>query len=90
MTYFTWRVHGGPGARQYTAGNIRIIRERTRDPSVPIHVIGGIAGSADRAETRGFVRAVRERHPIGASFYTFPLISDPEWSELRKIPDGGR
>lgn len=70
--------------------NIRLIRERTRDPSVPIHVIGGIGGAAGKAETRGFVHAVRERHPIGASYYTFPLISDPEWAELRKVPNGGR
>lgn len=86
MTYFTWRVSGPSGARSYTAGNIHIIREETGDPSVPIHVIGGIAGGANANETAGFVHAVRERDVIGASYYTFPLIRAGDWRSLSKIP----
>jgi hypothetical protein len=88
MTYFTYRVHGREGARWYTARNIRIIREQTGDPAVPIHVIGGIGGSAGGSETAGFVRAVRDHHVIGASYYTFPLVSDQEWRELSRVPGG--
>lgn len=85
MTYFTWRVSGPAGARSYTVGNIHIIREETGDPSVPIHVIGGIAGGANANETAGFVQAVRERGVIGASYYTFPLIRAGDWRSLSKI-----
>jgi hypothetical protein len=85
MTYFTWRVSGPSGARSYTAGNIHIIRQETGDPSVPIHVIGGIAGDANANETAGFVHAVRERDVIGASYYTFPLIRAGDWRSLSKI-----
>jgi hypothetical protein len=86
MTYFTGRVSGELGAHRYTTGNIRIIREETGVPTVPIHVIGGIAGGATRLETRGFVHAVREHGIIGASFYTFPTITEREWLELANVP----
>jgi hypothetical protein len=83
MTYFTWRVRGEHGAHWYTAQNIGIIRRRTRDQSVPIHVIGGIGAS--RGETRGFVEAVRERGVIGASYYTFPITPSDDWQPLQHV-----
>jgi hypothetical protein len=83
MTYFTWRVRGEHGAHWYTAQNIGIIRRRTRDQTVPIHVIGGIGAS--RGETRGFVEAVRERGVIGASYYTFPITPSDDWQPLRHV-----
>lgn len=86
MTYFTGRVSGVEGAHRYTTGTIRIIRDETGVPTVPIHVIGGIGGAATQAETRGFVHAVRENGIIGASFYTFPMVTEREWLELADIP----
>jgi hypothetical protein len=86
MTYFTGRVSGEEGAHRYATGNIHIIREETGVPTVPIHVIGGIAGAATQVETRGFVHAVRENGIIGASFYTFPTVTEREWRELANIP----
>lgn len=86
MTYFTWRVKGMAGAHDYTVGNIDLIRESTADPAAPIHVIGGIANEASVPETTGFVRAVRERGIIGASYYTFLMISSEQWRLLRQIP----
>jgi hypothetical protein len=83
MTYFTWRVSGEQGAHWYTAQNIGIIRRRTGDQSVPIHVIGGIGAS--RSETKGFVEAVRERGVIGASYYTFPITPSDDWAALRQV-----
>lgn len=85
MTYFTFQVTGRDGARWYTVGNIDIIRRETGDPSVPIHVIGGIGGDATRAETAGFVDAVHERRVIGGSYYTFPLTSEDDWSKLERL-----
>lgn len=83
MTYFTFRVNGSEGAHAYTAGNIDIIRRETGDRSIPIHVIGGIG--ANRQETAGFVRAVRERGIMGASYYTFPLTPRESWDALRLV-----
>jgi hypothetical protein len=85
MTYYTWRVSGLEGARWYTTKNIVIIRREVGSDQVPIHVIGGIANESSGRETRGFVRAVREHGIVGASFYTFPTISRPEWPILREI-----
>jgi hypothetical protein len=83
MTYFTYRVNGRLAAKHYTARNIGIVRERTGDHAVPIHVIGGIG--ATPAETRGFVSALRERRPIGASYYTFPVTPTADWAPLRAV-----
>jgi hypothetical protein len=83
MTYFTWRVSGEHGAHWYTAQNIGIIRRRTRDQTVAIHVIGGIGAS--RGETRGFVEAVREHGVIGASYYTFPITPPDDWQPLQHV-----
>jgi hypothetical protein len=85
MTYFTFRVTGRFGARWYTAGNIDIIRQQTGDWSVPIHVIGGIGGDATKAETAGFVDAVRGRRAIGGSYYTFPITRPADWSKLERL-----
>ena len=85
MTYFTFRVTGRFGARWYTAGNIDIIRQQTGDWSVPIHVIGGIGGDATKAETAGFVDAVRGRRAIGGSYYTFPITRPADWSTLERL-----
>jgi hypothetical protein len=32
---------------------------------------------------------VRERHAIGASYYTFPLIRSGDWRSLSKIASPG-
>jgi hypothetical protein len=85
MTYYTWRVKGMASAHDYTVGNVDLIREQTADPTEPIHVIGGIANQASVPETTGFVRAVRERGIIGASYYTFPMIRSEQWPLLRQI-----
>jgi hypothetical protein len=85
MTYFTWRVSGGAGASWYTSKSILILRQETAGMNVPIHVIGGIASDASAAETRGFVRTIRSRNVIGASYYTFPMIRDEQWDVLRSI-----
>jgi hypothetical protein len=85
MTYFTFRVHGREGATWYTAGNVRIVRRQTGDRNVPVHVIGGIGGDATQGETAGFVHAVRERHALGGSYYTFPLTRPKDWTALSRI-----
>jgi hypothetical protein len=85
MTYYTYRVSGTRQAAWYTAQNVQIIRRETEGLRVPIHVIGGISFDATGGETRGFVRTVRQRRVLGASYYTFPGITREQWQALRKI-----
>jgi hypothetical protein len=85
MTYFTWRASGPAAVQTYTSGCVEAIRAAVEDPSLPIHVIGGIAGDATAAETRAFVRAVDADHVLGASFYTFPLVTRGEWTALAPL-----
>ena len=86
MSYSTWKVSGLRRTHWYTEQNIKLIRRETGIPTFPIHVIGGIADDASVNDTRGFVRAVRERGVVGASFYTFPLTRGKEWRVLRNVP----
>lgn len=86
MGYFSWRTSTAAGAHDYTARVVRILREETGDPSIPIHLIGGIADAVDRAEARAFVRAARERGVLGASLYDFATSSSEDWAELRAAP----
>jgi hypothetical protein len=73
-------------AHDEVAASIPIIRERTGDPSVPIHIIGGIADASSGPETRGFVRSAREHGVLGASLYNWSLTRDHHWTELRQVP----
>jgi hypothetical protein len=86
MSYFTFHVSGEQRAHDEVAASIPIIRERTGDPTVPIHVIGGIADRASGPEVRGFVHASREHGVIGAGLYNWSLTRKHDWAELRKMP----
>jgi hypothetical protein len=86
MSYFTFHVEGEQRAHDEVAASIPIIRERTGDFTIPIHVIGGIADRASGPEVRGMVHAAREHGVIGASLYNWSLTRDHDWAELRKVP----
>ena len=86
MTYFTFRVHGLEDARAYAATCIRLVRTWVGNDLVPIHMIGGIAQDATTEETSGFVQAVRTYGLLGGSYYTWPGITDEQWSALATIP----
>jgi hypothetical protein len=86
MAYFTFHVGGEARVHDEVAASIPVIREGTGDPTVPIHVIGGIAHQASGPEVRGFVHAVREHGVLGASLYNWSLTREPDWAELRHIP----
>jgi hypothetical protein len=83
MAYFTdAHVHGSKRARAYLATDIAAIRSRTGNRQMPIHLIGGIAGSMSAADTAGFMRAVADCAPLGYSLYEFPLTSRATWKAL--------
>ncbi len=69
MDYFTYHYATAGEAHDYTAANISLLRRRTGDAALPIHVIGGIADTASVEQVTAFVHAERERGVLGASLY---------------------
>jgi hypothetical protein len=87
MAYFTdAHIHGSNRARRYLAADVAGIRARTGNPHVPIHLIGGIAGTMSAADTAGFMRAVADCSPLGFSLYEFPLTRQATWRALDTPP----
>ncbi|HEX6208963.1 MAG TPA: hypothetical protein VF058_11480 [Actinomycetota bacterium] len=86
MGYYTYRYEGREAAREYTRRNVQILRRRTGDPTIPIHMIGGLSGESSRGEVRGFVRAVREYGLLGGSLYDFRGTRRRHWEELAAVP----
>ncbi|MGH2684970.1 MAG: hypothetical protein ACRDJP_05855 [Actinomycetota bacterium] len=86
MGYFTYHVNGPEKVHDETARNVEIIREQTGNPTVPIHLIGGVADDASGAEVDAFVRAVREHGIVGASIYNWSLTRPHDWAPLEMVP----
>jgi hypothetical protein len=82
MAYFSYRAHGDAAVSRYVQRSIGIIRARTADPNVPIHVIGGLSQKTGTAEARGFVRAVRGCRTLGYSLYDFAGTTPTAWRTL--------
>ena len=85
MGYFSFRAHGYKEVKRYTERSIRVIRRESKNPDVPIHLIGGIGGETEVSEVKGFVRAVRGNGVLGASYYDFAVTSEHEWEQLETI-----
>lgn len=77
-------VLGFGRTRAYDAADIAAVRSRTGDPHVPIHLIGGIAGTMGAEEAAGFMSAVAACDPLGYSLYEFPITSRADWTALAK------
>ena len=89
MAYSTdAHVRGSNATRAYNAADVAIIRARTGNPRVPIHLIGGLAGTMGARETTGFMRAVADCAPLGYSLYDFPITSSAAWQALAAPPAG--
>jgi hypothetical protein len=87
MAYATdAHVRGSTATRAYNTADIAAIRVRTGRPHVPIHLIGGIAGTMGAAETAGFMRAVADCAPLGYSLYDFPITTRTNWKALAAPP----
>ena len=82
MAYFSYRAHGTAPVARYVQRSVEIIRARTGDPDVAIHVIGGISQRTSAAEARGFMRAVRGCRTFGFSLYDFAGTSLAAWRTL--------
>jgi hypothetical protein len=85
MGYYTYHSSTAAGAYRDTRRNIRLLREATGDPAVPIHLIGGGAAQSNAAEGRAFARAANSKGVIGASMYDQMTMGPEDWSALRAI-----
>jgi hypothetical protein len=90
MGYFTYHVNGPDKTHFDTLRNIEILREEVGDPTVAVHLIGGIADDASVNEVHAFVQAVREHGLLGASLYNWSLTRDHDWVHLEEIPTNPR
>jgi hypothetical protein len=82
MAYFSYRARGTAPVARYITRSVEIIRARTGDRDVPIHVIGGLSRRTGPAEARGFMRAVRGCRAYGFSLYDFSGTSRAAWRTL--------
>ena len=85
MSYFTFHYEGAQIAHDYIRDNIQIVRAETGDPSIPIHIIGGLTEDMDAAETDAFVRAVEEQAIAGGSIYEYAHTTPEQWSILGRL-----
>lgn len=85
MAYYTYRVKGADAVRRFTSHNIETIRTETENATMPVHVIGGIAGRARPAEVGAFVDAAKDGRAIGVSLYDFPLTTKDDWEKLARF-----
>lgn len=86
MTYFSYRVEGGRAVEDYIVRSMAILREETGNPSVPIHVIGGIGDRTSRLEARGFMRAALGCRALGWSVYDYSVTRNSTWTALTSLP----
>ncbi|MDP9341446.1 MAG: hypothetical protein M3Q23_04890 [Actinomycetota bacterium] len=86
MSYYTFHTNGPWAAHKYISDNIRIVRERTGDPTIPIHVIGGLTEDTSTKECRAFMRGVRENGILGGSLYEYAGMTSGQWAALQQIP----
>jgi hypothetical protein len=85
MGYYTYHGDGYVNAYRDTRDNIRIIREQTGQPSIPIHVIGGDAGKSSESETMAYVRALREMGALGGGLYDWRTTDAKSWAQLANV-----
>jgi hypothetical protein len=86
MTYYTYRAHNGAAVARYVQNSVQIIRARTGDASVPIHVIGGLADATSNGEAAAFVHTVGACGAQGLSLYDFFETKPAVWSLLSSAP----
>jgi hypothetical protein len=85
MGYYTYHAETAHGAYRDTRRNIRLLRQETDDPDVPIHLIGGAAADSSGAEGRAFARAANNYGVIGASMYDQMTMGAADWRAVRAI-----
>jgi hypothetical protein len=82
MSYSSLRGRGATFAYGYTRANVQFLRAATHDPTLPVHVIGGLASKLSASEDAAVVQAALDEGTLGASFYKLRGSSSGEWQAL--------
>jgi len=85
MGYYTYHGAGYSHAYNETRENVRIVREQTGRPTIPIHVIAGVGDKSSGSETRAYVRALRETGCLGGSMYDWSTTDAADWGSLAGV-----
>ena len=86
MAYFTYRARGSEAVARYVQTSVRVIRSESGNPTIPIHVIGGLAAKLGNRDAAAFVRAVASCGVQGFSLYEFSATKPSVWQLLRSAP----
>jgi hypothetical protein len=89
MSYSSYRGRGPHYVFGYTRDNVAYLRLATRDPLLPVHLIGGLANKLRASEAGAVVDASRATGAIGVSFYKHSLSGGEEWRALRRFDPVG-
>jgi hypothetical protein len=85
MGYYTYHGKGADAAYKDSKENMRLLRAEPGCATIPVHLIGGLAGKTTAAETAAFVRACVETKCIGASLYDWVGTGAAEWKALGSV-----
>jgi hypothetical protein len=85
MSYWTFQQRGAAQVYRYSRRTLRLIRARTGDRGVPVHLVGGLASHASVAEVRGFARAAIGGGAAGASLYDAAITTAGQWEQLSRL-----
>jgi hypothetical protein len=85
MGYYTYHGNGSAQAYSETRENVRIVREQTGRPTIPIHVIAGVGDKSSGSETTAYVRALRETGCLGGSMYDWSTTDAADWRALANV-----
>lgn len=85
MAYYTYHGKGAAAVYEDAMENMRLLRAEPGCATVPVHLIGGLAGKTTAAETTTFVRACAETGCIGAGLYDWVGTGAAEWQALSPV-----
>ncbi|TML67120.1 MAG: hypothetical protein E6G11_13380 [Actinobacteria bacterium] len=86
MIYTSSSVKGFDATYGYVTRALRLLRDDTGEPDVPIHVIGGVANGLGPEEVAGFAAAVSDDGgTIGVSLYDWTTTRPAEWPVLSSL-----
>jgi hypothetical protein len=98
MSYWHLRnvPHGYDDAYAYVAESVRLIRERTGRPEVPVAILGQTfdwftryeigGGNPTAEEIRGAMQAARDTGALGIGFFNWYSTTPEEWEAIGEFP----
>jgi len=85
MGYYTYHAKGADAVYTDAKENMRLLRAEPGCATIPVHLIGGLAGDTTGPETSAFARAAGDTRCIGASLYDWVGTGATEWTALSPV-----